>query len=90
MRWRSLWYRFELYHAYLAADRPEEVLALTEVMIDSLGGGVVEETYFYRGQALASTGREEEADRALKRATALNPNHFQISSYDLPADINDG
>ena len=87
--WRTLWYRFEPYQAYLAADRPDEVLFLTEVMINSLGGGVVEETYFYRAQALAAAGREHEGIQALDRAKNLNPNHSQIIGYELPLNIND-
>lgn len=70
---RMLWYQFEPYEAYLAVGRPDDVLALTDTILDNQGGRNVEETYLYRGQALAQTGDTAAARVAYERAAALNP-----------------
>ncbi len=70
---RMLWYQFEPYEAYLAVGRPDDVLALTEATLDNQGGRNVEETYLYRGHALAQTGDADAARAAYERAAALNP-----------------
>lgn len=67
--WRMLWYQFDPYPAYLAVDRADEVLLLT------LSAQDVEETHFYRGQALLSTGDERGAEAAFRRALQINPNY---------------
>jgi len=70
---RMLWYQFEPYEAYLAVGRPDDVLALTDTILDNQGGRNVEETYLYRGRALAQTGDAAGARAAYERAAALNP-----------------
>ena len=70
---RMLWYQFEPYEAYLAVGRPDDVLALTDTILDNQGGRNVEETYLYRGRALFQTGDAEGARAAYERAAALNP-----------------
>lgn len=71
--WRTLWYQFEPYLAYIATGRFEEVLALTEAVMTTSGGRNIEETYLYRGHALLASGDQQGAERAYERALRLNP-----------------
>jgi hypothetical protein len=71
--WRTLWYQFEPYLAYLAAGRLDEVLSLTDAVLTTSGGRNIEETYLYRGHALLASGEREAAKRAYERALRLNP-----------------
>jgi hypothetical protein len=70
---RMLWYQFAPYEAYLAAGRPDDVLALAAATLENQGGRNVEETYYYQGLALRATGDEAGARAALGRAIELNP-----------------
>jgi tetratricopeptide (TPR) repeat protein len=70
---RMVWYQFGPYQAYLAAGRHDDVLALTAATLENQGGRNVEETYYYRGLALAAAGDEAGAQAALARAAELNP-----------------
>ena len=77
--WRMLWYRFEPYRAYLGAGRNEEVIALADAILSDAAGRDVEETYLFRGLALAAEGRAAEAEQALNQALKLNPNNDLVS-----------
>lgn len=70
---RMIWYQFGPYAAYLAAGRYDDVLALTDTTLASQGGRNVEETYYYRGLALAAMGDAAASQAALARAAELNP-----------------
>ncbi len=70
---RMVWYQFGMYAAYLAVGRHADVLALTEATLENQGGRNVEETYYYRGLALAAAGDAAGAQAALARAAELNP-----------------
>jgi tetratricopeptide (TPR) repeat protein len=71
--WRTLWYQFEPYLAYIAAGRFDEVLALTEAVMTTSGGRNIEETYLFRGHALLASGDRRGAERAYEQALRLNP-----------------
>jgi tetratricopeptide (TPR) repeat protein len=71
--WRTLWYQFEPYLAYIAAGRFDEVLALTEAVMTTSGGRNIEESYLYRGHALLASGNARGAEQAYERALRLNP-----------------
>ena len=71
--WRTLWYQFEPYLAYIGAGRFDEVLALTDAVLTTSGGRNIEETYLYRGHALLASGDSESAGKAYERALRLNP-----------------
>jgi len=70
---RMLWYQFELYEAYLAAGRIEDVLTLTTAVLENAGGRDVEETYLYRGHALLAQGDLNGARSDYQRALELRP-----------------
>ncbi|MCA9931394.1 MAG: C39 family peptidase [Anaerolineales bacterium] len=72
--WRMLWYQFEPYEAYLGANRPDEVIALTDAILTTEGGQNVEETHLYRGLAFEMRGDSDMADAAFRRAISLNSN----------------
>lgn len=70
---RMLWYQFEPYAAYLANGRTEDVLTLSGTILENVGGRNVEETYLYRGQALAEIGQVGNATAVLRQALRLRP-----------------
>lgn len=72
--WRMLWYQFEPYQAYLDANRPNEVIALTDAILTTEGGQNLEETHLYRGLAFELRGDSGMAESAFRRAKSLNPN----------------
>jgi tetratricopeptide (TPR) repeat protein len=72
---RMLWYQFQLYEAYLAAGRYDDVLTLTSTILENSGGQDVEETFLYRGHALRAQGDEAAATAAYRRALELNPHN---------------
>jgi tetratricopeptide (TPR) repeat protein len=74
---RMLWYQFEPYVAYLAVNRPEEVINLTNTILGNEGGRTVEETYYYQGQALLALDNEQAARTAFRRALQLNGNYHR-------------
>jgi len=90
--WRTLWYQFEPYLAYLGAGRFDEVLALTDAVMTTSGGRNIEETYYYRGHALLATGDRVGAERAYERALRLNPGFVAASEAldSLPEPATDG
>ena len=71
---RTLWYRFEPYRAYLEAGRLGEAITLAEAILSSSGGRDVEESYLYLGHARRAQGDLEAAAAAYRRALQLNSN----------------
>jgi len=71
--WRTLWYQFEPYWAYLGAGRADEVLALTDAVLTTSGGRNIEETHLFRGYALLAMGDPIGAERAYRQALRVNP-----------------
>jgi tetratricopeptide (TPR) repeat protein len=70
--WRMFWYQFDAFDAYLAVDRPGDVLALTQATIDSGGGG--EEVYYWLGLAYEALGDRAAAQSAWQYALWWHPN----------------
>ena len=71
--WRMLWYQFGPYEAYLQTERYEDILALADATL--LNRPYFEESFYYKGQALAAMGSTEEARVFLERAVRFNPNY---------------
>jgi tetratricopeptide (TPR) repeat protein len=69
--WRMLWYQFQLYEAYLAVGRTDDVLTLANATLSS--GGGQEEAYYYRGLAYLAQGYPEQARLDFQQAITWNP-----------------
>ncbi|MFQ5436630.1 MAG: C39 family peptidase [Anaerolineae bacterium] len=78
---RMLWYQHQIYWAYLKMDRYQDVITLANVTLETQGGRNVEETYWYKGHALAALGDRIGARQAYQSALAVNENFYpaQIS-----------
>ena len=70
---RMLWYQFEMYEAYLADGRHQDIFTLASAAEISEGGRNVEETYLYLGHAHLANGDIANAKIAYDRALELNP-----------------
>jgi hypothetical protein len=84
---RMLWYQFQPYLAYLKLDRYQDVIDLADATLDTQGGRNVEETFWYKGHALAYLGDVQGAIEAYRQALAVNENFYpaQISLDSLGA-----
>jgi len=71
---RTLYYEHRPLMAYFKIGRFDDVLDLTEAMLDTSGGKWVEEIYWYRGHALAAVGDLRGARQAYEQALEVNPN----------------
>jgi tetratricopeptide (TPR) repeat protein len=76
--YRMLWYQFELFDAYLAAGRYQDVIELTTATLEATGG--LEELYYYRGIAKQALGQNNSAAEDFRAALEYNPN------FDLAAN----
>lgn len=73
---RMLWYQFRPYLAYYKIGRFDEVLALADATLATSGGQYVEETLYWKGNALASTGDAAGAITAYEEALKVNTNFY--------------
>jgi tetratricopeptide (TPR) repeat protein len=71
--WRMLWYQFGPYQAYYEVGRYEDVILLADTTL--LDRPYFEESYYYKGLALAALGNESEAQNNFERAARFNPNY---------------
>jgi tetratricopeptide (TPR) repeat protein len=71
--YRMLWYQFEVFEAYLALGRYQDVINLATVTLEATGG--LEELYYYRGLALRALGQSPAAARDFRAALEYNPNY---------------
>ena len=78
--WRMFWYQFGAFEAYWRTGRYEDVIALADATL--AGGAAIEEVHYWRGMALASLGRQDEARAAWQTALQLNPD-FQPAAQAL-------
>ena len=78
---RMLWYQFEPYLAYLRTDRYQDIIDLADATLETQGGRNVEETFWYKGHALAYLGDIIGAKAAYRAALGVNENFYpaQIS-----------
>ena len=70
--WRMLWYQFGPYEAYYQVGRYEDVILLADVTLEARP--YFEESFYYKGLALAATGEAAAAEENLERAATFNPN----------------
>jgi hypothetical protein len=71
--WRMLWYQFGPYQAYYEVGRYEDVILLADTTL--LDRPYFEESYYYKGLALAAMGNTSEAQDNFERAVRFNPNY---------------
>ena len=78
---RMLWYQFQPYLAYLKLDRYQDVVTLADATLETQGGRNVEETFWYKGHALAYLGDVDGAITAYRTSLSVNENFYpaQIS-----------
>ena len=73
---RMLWYQHQPYLAYLKTDRYNDVITLANATLDEQGGRNVEETYWYKGHALAALGDIFGARAAYQASLGVNQNFY--------------
>lgn len=73
---RMLWYQFQPYLAYLKLDRYQDVIDLADATLETQGGRNVEETFWYKGHALAYLGDIAGAITAYETALTVNENFY--------------
>lgn len=73
---RALFYEHRPLMAYWKAGRVDDVIALTDALLETIGGRWVEEVYWYRGHALATQGDLLGAREAYARALEVNSNFY--------------
>jgi hypothetical protein len=74
--YRMLWYQFRPYMAYYKIGRFQDVIDLANATLTTTGGQNVEETYYWLGNALSSTGDAVGAGNAYRQALVVNENFF--------------
>jgi tetratricopeptide (TPR) repeat protein len=70
--WRMLWYQFGPYEAYYQTGRYEDVILLADATLHDRP--YFEESFYYKGLALAAIGELSSARSNLKDAVDFNPN----------------
>ena len=71
--WRMLWYQFGPYEAYYQVGRYEDVILLSDVTLQDRP--YFEESYYYKGLALAALGDVSSARDNFNNAIDFNPNY---------------
>jgi hypothetical protein len=71
--WRMLWYQFGPYDAYYQVGRYEDVILLADVTLKDRP--YFEESFYYKGLALAALGDNSNAQTNLEKAATFNPNY---------------
>jgi tetratricopeptide (TPR) repeat protein len=70
--YRMLWYQFDIFEAYLATGRYQEVIELATATLKATGG--LEELYYYRGLAQKAIDQPTAAAEDFRAALGYNPN----------------
>lgn len=73
--WRTMWYRFGPYEAYLQTGRYEDVMALARAVTDPTNYPESEEAYYYMGRVYAARGETRNAQSMYEKALQYNPNY---------------
>lgn len=74
--YRMLWYQHRPYMAYHKVGRFQDVIDLADVTLLTTGGQKVEETYYWKGNALVFMGDGGGAVEAYQQALAVNENFY--------------
>lgn len=73
---RMLWYQFQPYLAYLKVERYQDVVDLADATLETQGGRNVEETFWYKGHALAYLGDIQGAISNYQQSLSVNENFY--------------
>jgi hypothetical protein len=73
---RIVWYQFRPYTAYMRVGRYQDMIDLADATLSTQGGRNVEETYLFKGHALALQGDGQGAIEAYEQAIRLNENFY--------------
>jgi len=73
---RMLWYQFQPYLAYMKLQRYQDIVELADATLETQGGRNVEETFWYKGHALAFLGDIAGAREAYQEALLVNENFY--------------
>lgn len=73
---RMLWYQFQPYLAYMKLQRYQDMVDLADATLETQGGRNVEETFWYKGHALAFLGDIAGAREAYQEALKVNENFY--------------
>lgn len=73
---RMLWYQFQPYLAYLKLERYQDVIDLADATLETQGGRNVEETFWYKGHALAYLGDIAGAIENYQLSLSVNENFY--------------
>jgi hypothetical protein len=76
--WRMLWYQFGPYEAYNATGRYDDTIALADSVLAVTAN--IEESYYYKGQALQARGDTGGARALYETALRYNPNFTPASA----------
>ncbi len=82
--WRMFWYQFEIFEAYLALGRAQDVVALAD-QVNAVTTSI-EEIHYWRGRALAMLGDTAGAAQAIQESLALNPSF--VPAQQAAAELN--
>lgn len=69
---RIVWYQFRPYTAYMRVGRYQDMIDMADATLTTQGGRNVEETYLFKGHALALQGDAQGAIEAYEQAIRLN------------------
>ena len=76
--WRMLWYQFSPFQAYFEAGRTDELIALADATIATVGN--IEETYYWKGRGMQARGDVEGARQNYRRAVELNSSYPEAAA----------
>jgi tetratricopeptide (TPR) repeat protein len=78
--WRIVWYRAEPLEAYYQTGRYQDVINLGNQALDSAGGPLLEESFYWLGRAREATGDLEKALYDYRKAVEINPHSTPAQS----------
>ena len=78
--WRVLWYRSEPLEAFYQMGRVQDVLTLGNQALDSAGGPLLEESFYWLGRARQDLGDMEKAVYDYCQAVNINPHSTPAQS----------
>lgn len=89
--WRMLWYQVGPLQAYFQVGRYQDVITLGNQALNSAGGPLLEEVFYWLGRAREAGGDLEKAIYDYKKAVEINPDStpakLELERLGLPVGI---